>query len=427
MIPFRVPAGYAETEIRTFYFDENTARWEQVGYLTQKRGEVLAVAEHFTDFINSTLAMPDHPGTQSFNPTSIKDMKTADPAAGITLIQPPEPNNDGTARLSLPIEVPPGRHGVQPSLSMAYDSQAGSGWMGLGWDLRISSIQVETKFGVPQYDGTEAYLLDGEALVPICRPSGAPAGGQYFGRRVEGRFDRIRRLGTGPADYTWEVTDKSGTKLTYGSGTCSTNTCSRLANPKSPYQVFRWLLDAVEDTFGNRMTYKYFRDSEAAGSSGLGAEPWVQIYPQRIDYTFHPSLSPSYSVEFELADSASLGGGSDFVSDARAGFHVLTRKRLASVWVKINTPTNPGTIRRYSLRYKVGEFGKTLLDSVALMGFGGADKLDEHTFEYYGLPDSGKSGGLQVLHDAGEVGFAEGTTRLVRRSSPCRWSGAVPE
>src|SRR5215467_13997150 len=98
------------------------------------------------------------------SPNSLKNIKAADPAAGVELMAPPEPNSRGTANMSYPIEVPPGRRGMQPHLAITYDSSGGNGWLGVGWDLKTSCIEVDTRFSVPHYDGTERYLLDGQEL-----------------------------------------------------------------------------------------------------------------------------------------------------------------------------------------------------------------------------------------------------------------------
>ena len=41
----------------------------------------------------------------------------------------------GSAGYSVPIAVAPGTAGLQPKLSLAYNSNAGNGWVGRGWDL----------------------------------------------------------------------------------------------------------------------------------------------------------------------------------------------------------------------------------------------------------------------------------------------------
>ncbi len=251
-----IPQGYTEADVRTFYYDEGLKKWQQVGLLAQGKGALLALSEHFTDFINATIATPESPGTQSLNPTSMKDIKVANPAAGIDVIEPPVANSRGTAELYFPIEVPPGRRGIRPNLAITYSSESRNGWLGVGWDLRMSAIQIDTRFGVPKYDGTETYLLDGQMLTLMVdangqptQPSGAPPGGYYFVRRVEGAFDWIQRFGTTPDTFTWLVTDKNGTKTYYG----ETST-ARLSDPAGPSgNIFRWSTSRVADPFGNEM------------------------------------------------------------------------------------------------------------------------------------------------------------------------------
>src|SRR6185369_5182932 len=153
-----------------------------------------AETTHFTDFMAATIVMPEHPGLQSINPTSLKSIALADPKAGVQMIEPPQANSQGTANLELPIVVPPGRLGMQPSLKITYDSSAGNGWLGVGWNLSISSIEIDTRFGVPTYNGNERYMIDGEELTPATMPPGdAPAGGTYYHRRNEGSFEWIQR------------------------------------------------------------------------------------------------------------------------------------------------------------------------------------------------------------------------------------------
>src|SRR5262245_20876275 len=44
-------------------------------------------------------------------------------------------SNIGTATYTIPIFTPPGPHGVQPSVALAYSSSGGSGPLGRGWTL----------------------------------------------------------------------------------------------------------------------------------------------------------------------------------------------------------------------------------------------------------------------------------------------------
>ena len=76
--------------------------------------------------------------------------------------------------LVFPIEIPAGRQGIQPNLSLQYNSAGGNGWMGLGWDLSVPAITVETRWGVPLYSPyveSESYLMSGEQLTPQVQRS----------------------------------------------------------------------------------------------------------------------------------------------------------------------------------------------------------------------------------------------------------------
>jgi RHS repeat-associated protein len=364
-----------------FYFDETDKQWHEIQVTAPGRTRIVAASTHFTDFIASTLKLPEHPGVQSLDPTSLKNIKVADPAAGVQMIAPPEVNSQGTANLDYPIDVPPGRLGMQPHLAITYDSDRANGWLGVGWDLATSSIEIDTRFGVPRYDGTEKYMLDGEALVPMSQPpSGAPAG-TYYARRREGRFDWIQRVDSPGGGYHWVVTDKAGVKYTYGSAAPG-----RVA-PVIPgtigadfIRTFKWFLETAEDIHGNQVRYSY---SVQRGNNG---DDWTQVYPLKITYTAHSSGSPAapYTVNFNLRAAAR----GDSFSTGRPGFQVLTQSLLDTVDVKNGTTI----VRRYRLTYTTGDFGKTLLQKIEVFGKGSTpstvstNPIAVHTLDYWLTP-----------------------------------------
>src|SRR6478609_11060226 len=55
----------------------------------------------------------------------------------------------GTGSMSVPLATSPGRSGFGPQLSLAYDSGAGNGPFGLGWNLSLPSITRRTDKGLP--------------------------------------------------------------------------------------------------------------------------------------------------------------------------------------------------------------------------------------------------------------------------------------
>src|SRR5215212_1878798 len=79
----------------------------------------------------------------------------------------------GTGSLSVPIYTSPGRSGFGPQLSLSYDSGAGNGPFGLGWNLSLPSITRKTDKGLPKYQDareSDAFILSGvEDLVPALK------------------------------------------------------------------------------------------------------------------------------------------------------------------------------------------------------------------------------------------------------------------
>ena len=80
----------------------------------------------------------------------------------------------GAASMSVPIALPPGRAGVQPSLAFSYLSTAGNGIMGIGWIVSIPFIARQTDKGMPRYDNRslDRFIYNGgEEIVPVATPS----------------------------------------------------------------------------------------------------------------------------------------------------------------------------------------------------------------------------------------------------------------
>lgn len=77
----------------------------------------------------------------------------------------------GTGSMSVPIATSPGRSGFGPQLALSYDSGAGNGPFGLGWNLSLPSITRKTDKGLPRYQDdqeSDTFILSGsEDLVPV--------------------------------------------------------------------------------------------------------------------------------------------------------------------------------------------------------------------------------------------------------------------
>ncbi len=379
-----VPAGLGARDVYTFYFDEQAGVWRVLERVEvdERHEVVLSLSDHFTEMINATVIAPDHPTPLSFNPTSIRDIQAADPAAAIDLIEPPEANSFGSARLSYPIALPPGRNGLEPVLELVYDSSRENGWLGLGWDLPLQSVTIDTRWGVPRYDysqETETYLLNGEQLTPVAHRGGLQnrSAEKVFHTRVEGEFRKIIRHGERPNDYWWEVIDKLGTRFFYGGGPDTGGPTVNATLADASGNVFQWSLREVHDTHGNFIKYRCARVSDpgVAGGTVQGS----QLYLRSITYTGHRGREGLYEVTFIRDRELKEPRRPDVMIDARGGFKVVTADLLKKIEVRLQGDL----IRSYALEFEEGAFSKTILSAIVQYGSSGVTEFNRHSFEYY--------------------------------------------
>jgi hypothetical protein len=214
----------------------------------------------------------------------------------------------GAAHLSYPIVVPPGRSGLSPQLSLDYASLSGNGWLGVGWDLATGYIQRRgPRKGVPKYDDTkDVYELNlggsPQELVSI--------GNDEYRLKIEGAFLKIQYNSTG--NY-WQLWDKSGAKMTFGSAAGSR--IGKVSSPINKSDTYRWCLDRVDDPKTNYMELIYWKDQDQGQT--------LQIYLQEIKYNGQAAtgLAHNQSTLFNLEPS----DRPDPIYNYRGGFKSLTR------------------------------------------------------------------------------------------------------
>lgn len=186
----------------------------------------------------------------------------------------------GTGSMSVPIATSPGRSGFGPQLSLTYDSGAGNGPFGFGWNLSLPSITRKTDKGLPQYCDavdSDVFILSGaEDLVPLLvqdansnwvredLPPRTVDGKTYrirrYRPRIEGLFARIERW-TNTSDATdvfWRSISKDNITTWYGR-----SADSRIADPADPSRIFSWLICQSHDDKGNVIAYGYKSEDSA--------------------------------------------------------------------------------------------------------------------------------------------------------------------
>lgn len=384
-----LPQGYIARDVHSYYYDTEISRWRKLARskLDEQAGTVRSLSDHFTVMINAVVVAPEHPQLRQFNPNEIRGIQAADPGQRISLIEPPRPTSRGDATLSYFFDLPPGRLGLAPSLALTYNSSGGNGWVGLGWDLPLRAITVDTRWGAARYhptEETESYLLEGAQLTPLAHrvvknrsDDTTLIGGEtvkIFLARVEGEFRKIIRHGTQPTNYWWEVIDKTGLRLFYGSTPEAGTPLVDATLQTDGGQVFAWALTEVRDRHGNTIRYHHKRASHMGFV--FGTVPGSELYLERISYT-HEAGSGSAPYEVVFAREA---GRPDVVIDGRGGLKRVTADLLRRIEVRYQGQQ----VRAWELDYVVGAFRKSLLSAIRQFGAGNTPFVgNAHTFTYF--------------------------------------------
>ena len=171
----------------------------------------------------------------------------------------------GGAVYNIPIAVPPGTKGIQPNITLTYNSQAGIGVLGKGWSISgLSAISRggktfyhDNKNEKIKFNDTDHFISDGMTLIPINGNNGAD--NTEYRTEIESyvRIYSRGRIGNSPASFESQM--KNGSITEYGSSTNSRFNTSGRTEPMScllhdPLRRHRpWQEDAgLRDLFPHR-------------------------------------------------------------------------------------------------------------------------------------------------------------------------------
>ena len=202
-------------------------------------------------------------------------------------------NVNGSAGYNIPIQVPAGTNGMQPSVSLNYSSDFSDGLLGIGWGLgglssigRVNkTIYNDGKADAIRCDLTDKYALDGKRLVITNGGTYGAAGSEY--RTELDEFSKVMAYGaTGQGPDYFVVYTKSGLVYEYGN-----STDSKLKNGTC---IIRWKVSKISDRYNNYITFNYLSSDdelpiamiEYTGNSAASQAPFARIlfnYKTRTD------------------------------------------------------------------------------------------------------------------------------------------------
>jgi len=271
----------------------------------------------------------------------------------------------GMASYNLPIGVPSGLGGLQPSVSLNYSSQAGNGIAGMGWSLAGAS--AITRVGQTIYHdnaasgmsltATDNFSLDGQRLIFTDDGSGV----NYYATETESykSVESHGTLGNGPEFF--KVTDPNGWIYIYGA-----NANERLETGGT---AIAWFLSTVTDLNGNRMRYEY--DNASTG----------EVVLKNIYYNYNSSQVNSSA---RTLISFYYDSRNDVNFSYLAGKKIQTDKLLTEIRVKELEDgfdfDDVEPVRSYKLEYQVDQY--THLVKIRELGNNGIKEVSPTTIAY---------------------------------------------
>ena len=151
-------------------------------------------------------------------------------------------------KFDLKFDLPGGRAGMKPQVGIGYNSNGGSDECGKGFSIQgLSSITIDTRWGLPKYDGDDLYLLDGEKLKKVESEEN-DENITYYETEAKKNYEEIKKINEDGKIY-WEIRSKDGRKRTYGGYDLK-------AKNENIYK-YEFKITKEEDLRGNEIIYEF--------------------------------------------------------------------------------------------------------------------------------------------------------------------------
>ena len=273
----------------------------------------------------------------------------------------------GAATYTIPIEVVPGTQGMQPNLSIVFNSFSGMGLLGMKWNL--AGLSAITRCGqVPYYDGdmtaiqfnaNDRFALDGNRLL-------MQSNGDYgtlevpYATEIENFIRVVPYNGSVGSPTCFKAYTDDGTIIEYG------NTSDSRQKMTDQSKILSWMINNITDANGNFMTFYYGQTN---------GEIWIDS----IKYTGNTAagLQAYAKVEFTYIPlPADKGKSMSFIG----GYSVPQTKLLKTIATKYNN----ATVRKYEFNYNtsISTERTAHLGEVVLYGEDGVTKINPTTIQW---------------------------------------------
>ena len=395
-----------------FYWDAAAADWQPITTTVNvAAGIATAATSHFSDF---TIATNFGLG----GPPALRRLPSVS-GGGVDLLT-------GAATYVYPLEVPPGTNGMQPNLSLVYNSGAADTLLNQQADLVGLGFEL-AGLGWIQYDPeTRAYYLNLNGVSEKLVLDDSGPGNTY--RTEHETFWRIEHKtggenGVGSQLY-WVVTTQDGTRYRFGYNPDSAS----LYADSDDYHIYRFNLDRVQDLYNNTFSVTY---EEREDTKAIPNPPYNRVYEasaQTVSIVYSNTLqaAPTRQIEFVYTTTQQTneysGWRADFPgkADQGPGQEYAYTEALDSVRMLVD-PEGTGNfelVRVYDFDYtyyvqenelpEPSEYGPQhyhlMLTGITEYGSDGASMLPSTVFTYaetghLAMIDNGYGGKIHYLYE----------------------------
>jgi len=330
-----------EQDLVIYWYDEETGQWEPLfSHVNTDENVIRAVTNHFTVFdinVNSWQASR-LPTVDSFQ------------VSGFT----------GAGTFHFPIEAPPGPGGLQPSISLDYNSQvvdsasivSQASWVGMGWSLDVGTIERNSN-GTPTWTGDDSFFLSFNGVSSTI----VNVGGVY--RLSDENFWKIEKLSN---PDRWEIKDKIGNTYVFGYVTHfwyphEEWDKGNLVACHTDSMPIRWSLQQVRNIHGQAINYSYSDETKTIQRMHEGKD--------RYDRTVcKPNEASTINAATATYVSTIAYGGyrvrferearDDYTASKQTNpyYYAFERSRLKTIYIENQTGSSYTVVRKYVLGYE---------------------------------------------------------------------------
>jgi RHS repeat-associated protein len=252
----------------------------------------------------------------------------------------------GSAQYTIPIWAPPGPRGIQPSISLVYDSRSPIGPIGLGWSIaglgeitRCNKTVAQDTIASPVALATsDGYCINGNRLRLTSGTYGI-AGSTYQTEIADfSNITAVGAQGNGPASFT--VQGRNGLTYYYGFTDANGNgqNSQVIAAGSSPSTALTWLLSKVVDRATNNYVINYTTVSGTLSGTAV---------PNTILWTPATSGSSTYTYKMQFNYTPNVPQSS--INKYVGGTLVANPQLLSSIEVLYDNTT---VVKDYFLGYQ---------------------------------------------------------------------------